>query len=110
MAKKIITFISVLNPRGDTLPEEKNYYYPKGEEGTPLKGRQTNEAPLKYLLREYGPIEQILCLCTDEVLQPVRGRDGTELAPSTAVGFLRGRGPASSAAHADSHHDQGAGG
>lgn len=84
MAKKIITFISVLNPRGDTLPEEKNYYYPKGEEGTPLKGRQTNEAPLKYLLREYGPIEQILCLCTDEVLQPVRGRDGTELAPSTA--------------------------
>lgn len=76
MAKKIITFISVLKPYNGVLPQEKNYYCPNGEDSRPLKGVQTNEAPLKYLLRRDKPIEQILCLCTDEVKQPVQGANG----------------------------------
>ena len=57
--QKIVLFLSVLN---DKAPE-RLYSCPKGEDVT---GVQTNEAPVKYLLRENPHISEILCILTQE--------------------------------------------
>ncbi len=56
--KKIILFLSANNPS-----VQETYTCPSGE---PVKGRQTNEAPLRYLLRENKDVSEILCLVTRE--------------------------------------------
>ena len=59
MAKKIILFLSTLRDN----PEEISYTCPDKEIET---GSQTNEAPVKYLLRTWPDINEILCIVTPE--------------------------------------------
>lgn len=59
MAKKIILFLSTLRNN----PEEISYICPDKEIET---GSQTNEAPVKYLLRTWPDINEILCIVTPE--------------------------------------------
>lgn len=61
--KKVIAFVSVFSPAFDVHNVPDKYYY--GEEGKYVEGKQTNEAPLKYLLTEYKDIDQIICLISD---------------------------------------------
>lgn len=59
MAEKIILFVSI-------LPEssgEQSYSAPNGKQ---YCGRQTNEAPVKYLLDVHPEISDILCIATEE--------------------------------------------
>ena len=69
MAKKIVTFYSLL--RVDAREEE--YDYPERGENAMLRGRQTNEAPLKYLLQRYcrEAGATVIALCTPEAYHPV---------------------------------------
>ena len=60
MAKKIILYLSAYNPN-NTSPAA--YECPVGG---PVEGVQTNDAPVKYLLREHPDISEILCLVTTE--------------------------------------------
>ena len=57
MAQKIVLFLSELRKE----PEEIDYRCPHGE---PISGGQTNEAPVKYLLRENPGIAEVLCIVT----------------------------------------------
>ena len=57
MAKKIILFLSEL--RG--AQQEETYDCPDGGQAT---GRQTNEAPVQYLLRVHPDVREILCVVT----------------------------------------------
>ena len=59
MARKIILLLSELNPRA----ESRLYRCP---DGTEVPGRQTNEAPVRYLLRAYPDVKKILCVVTPE--------------------------------------------
>ena len=59
MARKIILLLSELNPR----VESRLYRCP---DGTEVPGRQTNEAPVRYLLRAYPDVKKILCVVTPE--------------------------------------------
>ncbi len=43
--------------------QEKSYRCPVGKD---IAGTQTNEAPVKYLLRQYGNVEEILCIVTSK--------------------------------------------
>ncbi len=61
-AQKIVLFLSI--PRD--AAQERLYSCPKGGDVT---GRQTNEAPVKYLLRENQHISEILCILTPEARQ-----------------------------------------
>lgn len=58
MAKKIILFLSEYRKS-----VEKEYLCPDG--GT-VKGAQTSDAPVRYLLRKHPDIGEILCIVTDE--------------------------------------------
>ena len=68
MAKKIILYLSAYNPN-NTSPAA--YECPVGG---PVEGVQTNDAPVKYLLREHPDISEILCLVTPEVEKKAWGR------------------------------------
>lgn len=59
MAQKIILFLSELRPGA----REQIYRCP---DGTEVRGTQTNEAPVKYLLRTYPAVTEILCIVTPE--------------------------------------------
>lgn len=59
MARKIILFLSEY--KGNA--QEKSYRCPVGKD---IAGTQTNEAPVKYLLRQYGNVEEILCIVTSK--------------------------------------------
>ena len=59
MAKKIILFLSQLHPGA----KEQIYRCPDGSE---VWGTQTNEAPVRFLLRAYPDITEILCIVTQE--------------------------------------------
>ena len=59
MATKILLFLSKLKDEG----KEKSYHCPDG--GT-VTGSQTNEAPVKYLLRAHPEVSEILCIVTPE--------------------------------------------
>ena len=59
MAKKIILFLSQLHPGA----KEQIYRCPDGSE---VWGTQTNEAPVRFLLRAYPDITEILCIVTPE--------------------------------------------
>lgn len=68
MAKKIILYLSAYNER-NTAPV--TYECPVGG---PVEGVQTNDAPVKYLLREHPDISEILCLVTTEAEEKAWGR------------------------------------
>ena len=68
MAKKIILYLSAYNPN-NTTPAA--YECPAGG---PVEGVQTNDAPVKYLLREHPGISEILCLVTTEAEKKAWGR------------------------------------
>lgn len=59
MAQKIILFVSMLREGA----QEKEYHCP---DGSTVKGVQTNEAPLRYLLRRYPETSEPLCIVTPE--------------------------------------------
>lgn len=59
MAQKIILFVSMLREGA----QEKEYHCP---DGSTVKGAQTNEAPLRYLLRRYPETSELLCIVTPE--------------------------------------------
>ena len=61
MAKKIILFLSELRPDAPV----QDFACP---EGPAIAGRQTNEAPVKYLLRTHPDISEILCIVTPRAL------------------------------------------
>ena len=66
--KKIILFMSVMSPRAESKP----YLCPDGRE---VEGTQTNEAPVKYLLRHYGKkITKILCVVSAACRENIHGR------------------------------------
>lgn len=62
--KKILTFISKFSSSFDPWAEPDRYTCPDGAEVT---GKQTNEAPVKYLMRHDPDIKQILCILTPQV-------------------------------------------
>lgn len=62
MAKKIILFLSELRKNA----EERAYVCP---DGSTVTGIQTNEAPVKYLLRTYPDISEIICIVTPEAVE-----------------------------------------
>ena len=68
MAKKIILYLSAYNERSTTPAA---YQCPVGG---PVEGIQTNDAPVKYLLREHPDISEILCLVTPEAEKKAWGR------------------------------------
>lgn len=59
MAQKIILFLSEFS----SGRSERTYLCP---DGSSVTGSQTNEAPVKYLLRTYPDISQIICIVTPE--------------------------------------------
>ena len=59
----VIAFVSIFGYSFDINKEPDAYKY--GKEDKFVTGRQTNEAPLKYLLTEYKDIDQIICLVSD---------------------------------------------
>ena len=75
MAKKIILFLSEL--RG--AQQEETYDCPDGGQAT---GRQTNEAPVQYLLRVHPDVREILCVVTpraeESAWEPFRQAEGDD--------------------------------
>lgn len=73
--KKIIAFISTLT-NGFSLAKPADVY--TCPDGTSVTGRQTNEAPVKYLLRSVPDIREIVCIVSDEAMEEaqVPGEDG----------------------------------
>lgn len=59
--KKILAFISPFSPQFDFTAPGDQYSCP---DGSTVTGRQTNEAPLKYLLGRDPEIQEILCILT----------------------------------------------
>lgn len=59
MAKKIILFLSQLHPGA----KEQIYRCPDGSE---VWGTQTNEAPVRFLLRAYPDTTEVICIVTPE--------------------------------------------
>ena len=72
MAKKIILFLSEF--RQDAL--EQAYVCPGDLRVT---GRQTNEAPVKYLLQVHPDISEILCIVTPKALSTAWGQFSAEI-------------------------------
>lgn len=63
--KIVIAFISPFSRDFDPSKAADEYHYQDGV----VSGRQTNEAPLKYLMQKDPEIDEILCICTPEVLK-----------------------------------------
>lgn len=73
LEKKVILFMSVMSPQA----KEKDYLCPDG--GT-VQGTQTNEAPVKYLLRLHREkITKILCVVSAACRENINGRDYSTL-------------------------------
>lgn len=64
--EKVIAFVSVFSPAFNINADADKYYY--GDEGEYVEGKQTNEAPLKYLLRKHRDIDEVICIVSPEVL------------------------------------------
>lgn len=62
--KIAIAFISKYAYNFDPAKPAAEYIF----EGGSVSGRQTNEAPIKYLLHRDPEIDEILCICTPEAL------------------------------------------
>jgi hypothetical protein len=58
----VIAFISPFPEKTSSLKEEK--YKIPDDPTNPISGRQTNEAPIKYLLQRDSSIQKIICICT----------------------------------------------
>lgn len=72
MAKKILLFLSEFRPDA----REKEYVCPGGLRVT---GRQTNEAPVKYLLHQHPDISEILCIVTSKAFTTAWQRFSDEI-------------------------------
>ena len=71
--KKIILFMSVMSPKA----KRKHYACP---DGRAVEGTQTNEAPVKYLLRQHGEqITKILCVVSDACRKNISGQNYSTL-------------------------------
>lgn len=69
--KKIIAFVSLFSRDFNITSEPKKYYY--GSDNVSfVTGRQTNEAPIKYLLSKYNDIDQIICIVSKGTTEPVK--------------------------------------
>lgn len=64
--KIVIAFISSFSRDFDPLKEPDEYHFTGGV----VTGRQTNEAPVKYILQNDPDIDEILCICTPEAMKP----------------------------------------
>lgn len=78
-ARKIILFLSDLKTGSDV--KEQTYICPEDEspDGKCIKevrGTQTNEAPVKYLLGAYRDVREVLCIVTEKVTTPVETPEG----------------------------------
>lgn len=75
MAEKIILFLSDLKPSA----RPASYTFQGGNAGDAVSGTQTNEAPVKWLLRMHPGITQIICFCSPEstACATQRAADGT---------------------------------
>lgn len=62
MAQRIILFLSSF--KEGTLEQE---YYCPGEDS--VYGAQTNEAPVRYLLRKYPAVSEVLCIVTPNAMK-----------------------------------------
>lgn len=67
MSKKIIVFLSKMSPNAD----EREYECPDGNR---VRGMQTNEAPVKYLINKYDDIDEIICIITKAAYEEAWGR------------------------------------
>ena len=80
MAEKIILFLSILN----TAATPASYTYKGDCETETVTGTQTNEAPVKWLLRKHPDISEVICLCSTESPKeiPRKNKDGGSIAQS----------------------------
>ena len=80
MAEKIILFLSILN----TAATPASYTYKGDGETETVTGTQTNEAPVKWLLRKHPDISEVICLCSTESTKeiPRKIKDGGSIAQS----------------------------
>lgn len=62
-SQKILLFLSMYNPTNKRTAKEQSYRCP---DGSIEKGKQTNEAPVRYLLKKYKRVSQILCITTTQ--------------------------------------------
>lgn len=61
MAKKIVLFLSMLNPHN----KEADYQCPNGS-WVHVRGDWSNEAPLRYLLKRYSDVTEVISITTDQ--------------------------------------------
>ncbi len=81
MAKKAVLFLSVSSPRS----VEAEYACPKGPA---VRGTQTNDAPVRYLLRENPAMREIICVVTRQAKESAWERFCSvvkEAAPAVSV-------------------------
>ena len=64
MASKIILFLSTFNSRS----MQTEYTCP---DGSPVLGTQTNDAPVRYLLRTHPDVEKIICVVTTQARETI---------------------------------------
>ena len=82
--KKVIAFVSVFSNAFHLNRSPDKYYY--DEDGNCVEGRQTNEAPLKYLLTKHNDINEIICLVSDTANKPPEWKPDNNL---SAEDFLK---------------------
>ena len=63
MAQKIILFLSDLK---DGATGNDYYYQDDKDKLNPIPGIQTNDAPVRYLLRSNGPASEVICVVTEK--------------------------------------------
>lgn len=63
MAQKIILFLS---DRKDEATKNDYYYQDDKDKLNPIAGIQTNDAPVRYLLRSSGAVEEVICVVTEK--------------------------------------------
>lgn len=67
MAEKIILFLSDLKPNA----RPASYTFQGEPDTETVSGTQTNEAPVKWLLRKHPGISQVICFCSTKSQNPV---------------------------------------
>ena len=80
MAEKIILFLSILN----ATAAPASYTYKGDRETGTVTGTQTNEAPVKWLLRKHPGISEVICLCSAESTKEItrKTKDGGSIVQS----------------------------
>lgn len=85
MAEKIILFLSILN----ATAAPASYTYKGDRETRTVTGTQTNEAPVKWLLRKHPGISEVICLCSAESTKEItrKTKDGGSIVQSAWAHF-----------------------